>query len=497
MSKKALLAFDTDRIKDYVFATDRLNEIRGASSNLDILNREKMLEEVHRIDSNARKIYALGGAGLFVVEANKADAAHLAVERAYRADSGGAASVTGTNVKLPDDFGDQSDVRKLFKLLQLRLRIAKDRPIANPAAISLPFVRPCDACGEFPAKHTVKRHNETRLLCEACKQRQLGRTYWDQYAPKGLSGIWPEDFSELGEHSSPRGYIGLIYADGNAMGREAEQQPTLADLERFAHGVDRALKQASDDAVMAHLDMRKENFVPLLQGGDDLVMLTRAQSAIEVAITLTDEFCEYTEHNLGKRLSLSVGVVLAHATFPFRVMLELAESALKFAKKEAVKRELPAEERGLINFMVISSANHVDFKSYYEQTLEDIDGHPRTMVRTRRPYTPSELRNLIAKARDLRQPPRNKLQILAECVFMSFEQSRLEGLVALHRWRDGQTEGMKREQVDTLWNLVGQGESNKFPWRVVDVANNIYETPLLDLVEIFDFVKGADDVYDI
>jgi hypothetical protein len=79
----ALVAFDTDRIKDYVFATDTLKEIRGASARLDKLNRQLMPRLVKQYDSGSDQIYAHGGAGLFVVEADCADEVRLAVERAY------------------------------------------------------------------------------------------------------------------------------------------------------------------------------------------------------------------------------------------------------------------------------------------------------------------------------------------------------------------------------------------------------------------------------
>lgn len=41
---KTLVALDTDHIKRYVFATNKLKEIRGASSILDHLNRILMKE---------------------------------------------------------------------------------------------------------------------------------------------------------------------------------------------------------------------------------------------------------------------------------------------------------------------------------------------------------------------------------------------------------------------------------------------------------------------
>ena len=40
----SLIAFDTDHIKRYVFATEKLKEIRGASSLLDYLNRIVMTQ---------------------------------------------------------------------------------------------------------------------------------------------------------------------------------------------------------------------------------------------------------------------------------------------------------------------------------------------------------------------------------------------------------------------------------------------------------------------
>ena len=39
VGKRFLVALDTNHIKQYVFATDKLKEIRGASSILDNLNR--------------------------------------------------------------------------------------------------------------------------------------------------------------------------------------------------------------------------------------------------------------------------------------------------------------------------------------------------------------------------------------------------------------------------------------------------------------------------
>ncbi len=485
-----LLAFDTDRIKDYVFATDTLKEIRGASALLDQLNRERMQHIIAQIDSGARLIYAQGGGGLFLVAADKADAARLAVEQAYRKYSGQAASITGVTLDLPSGFDEQSPSQSLLKLLQFRLRQAKDQIPSALSLTSLPYLRHCDACGEFPAADCLNEFGEQKLLCRACRNRRLvKRGVWERLQGGGLSpGRLPQDFNEIGKASNPSGYIGLLYADGNGMGREIEACATLSKVSQFANAVDGALHRAVCDVICNHLAPENGVFpcVPLLLGGDDLVMVTRAQSAIDAAIELTEKFGEYTQQCRNKRLSLSVGVVLAHAKFPFRTMLDLAESALKFAKREAVKRQL-TNDRSLINFMVISNANHLDFKSFHSETLKyQPDPQQSAWWRTQRPYTPADLRELVRTARVLKDAPRGRLQALGECVFLTPEQAKLEGATTLMRWQGNSESGRNFDQVKAVKALLPQ--ASEFPW---DVSNR--STPLFDLVELFNFVKDGKD----
>jgi hypothetical protein len=54
----SLVALDTNHIKGYVFATDKLKEIRGASSILDRLNRRAMRKLALSEDPEAIEIYA-------------------------------------------------------------------------------------------------------------------------------------------------------------------------------------------------------------------------------------------------------------------------------------------------------------------------------------------------------------------------------------------------------------------------------------------------------
>jgi len=486
----SLLAFDTDRIKDYVFATDTLREIRGASALLDELNRGEMAQEVTAADPSAWTVYANGGSGLFVIDEDSVAEAQGRVARRYRERSRGAASITGVSVPLPAAFDPKKDkVVEFTRQLQYALRLAKDVPPDALSLPTLPFLRPCDSCGEQPAAASEPNFGDPILICEACRERRRQNDgLWERLRAGGApDGIPPDDFGQLGELSRPRGYLGLLYADGNGMGKIVAGIRTLPELQRFATGADAALTGATADAISTHLPPRNGSVPcqPLFLGGDDLVMVTGADSALRVAITLAEQFSERSQQETGHRLTLSVGVIIAHARFPFRILLRIAESALKFAKQAGASRKLA--DRTLVNFLVISSANHLDFDSYYHESLAvpAASGRP-ALLRTLRPYAPAELRRLLNTAVALRTAPHGRIQALGECPYLSRQRAILEGLTILHRWRAEAQGGARVREVQAVLDLVdaaGPGTS-LFPWRS---EPNEWRTPVLDLAEVFEF----------
>ena len=498
---KSLIAFDTNKIKNYVFATGTLKEIRGASALLDRLNRVDM----PRL-AGGKTIYANGGAGLFVVDTD-GDEVIKTVGKAYR-DQTLTASITGAMVALPED---ESNVQAQLETLRYRLRAKKDGFRSFELPVSHPLLHPCDSCGTQYATDYV----DGEMLCSSCqKKRQEDarvkadiRRWTSGTAKPDTQRLWgrlirqlgnlgypitdhdrPEDFDTLGEVSSPKGYMALIYADGDGMGREIEAITDLQEMNRFADAVDGALYQSVSEAIAAHLVPQGKTwpFDILLLGGDDLVMVTQAQSGIEVALHIVERFPALTENWLGKRLNLSATVVLAHIKYPIGPLLQLAESSLKFAKKEAVRRRLAGEtlDGGLLNFLVVSSANHLDFDEYYRQVLKSEENRGQTVLyRTQRPYTAAGMADLVAQIRKVRsRVPRAKLEQLRAAVFQSRMQGTLDAMMAVLRLRRND------EQRKTLLELVGTGlnEQIYLPW--IKRGKNDWTTPVLDIVELLDFI---------
>lgn len=266
----------------------------------------------------------------------------------------------------------------------------------------------------------------------------------------------------------------------------------------FARAVDGAAYQAVVEAVAHHLHPVPSlsglifPFDILLLGGDDVVLVTAAHQALEVALTLVESFSQGTEGRLGRSLRLSATVILAHARYPFAALLKLAEGGLAFAKREAAARQRrgePARE-GLINFLVVSSTNHLDFNTYVERVLR-----PRpplsqeALDRTLRPYTTSDFRRLLRAARVVADGPRTRVQQLRQACFLDHMNGRIEALSALLRWPESEGKREPLRLVADFARSAGGGEV-QFPWFSSGQQGQppIWRTPVADVAEIFDFV---------
>src|SRR5947209_1053943 len=109
--RRSLVALDTDHIKEYVFGTDKLKEIRGASSLLDYLNRIVM-EELAKLDpsfDDRCRIYANGGSGLFLIDADKAYPFGRMVQGAFRDVTGSGSTITYIVQELPEGVPEDID----------------------------------------------------------------------------------------------------------------------------------------------------------------------------------------------------------------------------------------------------------------------------------------------------------------------------------------------------------------------------------------------------
>lgn len=581
---KVLIAFDTNHIKGYVFGTDTLKEIRGASSRLDRLNRDKMTKLAE--DFQATPIFTNGGAGLFLVDSNEqAEKFGKQVQKVYREDTGGGSSITyAIQLVLEDTQNNQIDLMKReipdpLALMRYKLRRQKDDTSNIITFPSHPFMYLCESCGvEYASLIESDEHSQ---VCQSCNnKREDNRTVKksierylhhqsDFQTFRANSPLWaevienlqhlnydfpdrvdrPQDFNEFSLFKGAKDYMAVIYADGNNMGQEIEKIVELGKLSLFAENIDSSVKLAVSNAIADYLQVKRHMksetvlhdgqevslfpFDILLLGGDDVVMVTPASVALDVALTITREFHELTKEIDPKHegYTLSVGVVLAPVKYPFGLLLDLAETTLKFAKDEAAKRRLDFEkdeaerrrlkpeteerkynETGMINFTTVLGSTSRDFKKVYgflKSTQEEKKRTERSFYATLRPYNTQQLRILLNKIREGHRKGlgRTKLQQLREAILeMNLTASQSNARALWRNWKSEQRDFV----IDCLYEFANLYQHERFrpddptslsydrpfPWFADGEdrlkKRKIYRTSLLDFVELYDFVTGEE-----
>jgi hypothetical protein len=522
-----LLTLDTDMVKNYVFATSKLREIRGASALLDEINEIRIPE----IIGPDRVVYAGGGTALAELkDFNEADALIKKIERLYRRETI-SAEVTGAWIEVPDppvSFGEAVNE------LNYKLRARKEAKLPRRSMVTSPVLKVCESCGLYPAA----RRSETKdkLICDPCAlKRQASRRVRDtddeevsrlaqilDYAhwQDKWSGVnkknAPQDFNDIGAVATPKGYIGFIYCDGNRMGDLLSKLKTRESFKEFSKGVREILQKMTFDALLTYFsDQRylpdQEKFILPFEiifiGGDDMVLVVAADQAIELTIYLCQEFERRSQllleqvgiADLRKHLSLSAAVVLAHASLPIYHLQSIADDLLKSAKRESQRRmEADDAEVGHIDFHVVTASaseapllmRKTDWtREDAVRSTEPADSPKRIIRLTERPYTAEELERLVGRIRALKQTgfPGSKLQMLYESILGG---SKVQAMFtwAFVAGRARRNKEPEKDQMRNLFEFFLEGTGPViWPWRERQPGR--LSTPMLDAAELYDFTR--------
>jgi hypothetical protein len=315
VAKRSLVAFDTRHIKRYVFPTDKLKEIRGASSLLDYLNRSGMEDAAKEVGVEVKKVYANGGSGLFLVYDDKEAGKRFGrrVQQKYRSTTFEGASVTFAVQEIPESVANvwEDDIQETLDLLYTRLEMKSNREEDIIGLPSHPLLLTCYSCGVRYAETSdddERRDVGSRdnRYCWTCRQKReedgtvkRGIDHITnaivEHRKKGLQGevalpdtkeirhsfVWgellcklpknynfqdnperPSDFNELRGISGGKDYFAVIYADGNGMGTVMQDQHSLKARQEKAQLIDGAVYQALRAAVAEHLPVVQEKNLP-------------------------------------------------------------------------------------------------------------------------------------------------------------------------------------------------------------------------------------------
>lgn len=366
----------------------------------------------------------------------------------------------------------------------------------------LPVLAPCEWTGRGLASDIVKRGNKADKDYEEpevsldVKQRDRASERAEQWETKDVASLLssrtklralkrPQELQEL----VGNGYLALIQADGNDVGRGLKERPDIGKAEYFHTNrvlLRRAVAKAIDDALDRDEKRRakeiaaaqRENkepkvFAPLtpsMLGGDDLLLVTRAEIALPFVLSLCAELEALQKNSTSFKLTLGVGVVIAKHTIPIHRLHEVAEQLAASAKRRY--RGLDAEKKcSVVDWAVFTTAwvddpTEVRRRDWLRGSNNDLRVLSQRPVDVLGEHRVDSLQGLVRGAQQLAraQAPRSQLRYLVD----QLPRGRALSDLAFAELPQGVKGALAEAGV-------------KEPWRP---AGNASVTALLDLVEV-------------
>lgn len=511
-----VVVIDTPSIKNYVFGTDPLNEVRGASARLDTLNQDETEQCLaDQLGSERVKcIYANGGSAQFLIHESELADVRMACKsmvQHIREHTGGEVGVV-YGIALLKDNTSYTDYTEAVQMAHFQLRCQREFATSQRSAALIPLMMECESASYLPAADID--NNDGDILSHASyEKRQHGSDarqhgLWKQWMEdlKKQEQSWPsneywdklrcESLTDIGDCSSWNGYIGLVYADGNGMGKIIKALNSPHTYRQFSIIIDESIREACFTALnqvskseINNVQEALRNQKPfkslpadiLLLGGDDLLVVLPADRSLDFAQQATEEFQRLTQEKINdlkdeetrsffheqsnnEGFTISCGVAIAKSNYPFYLLLDLAGDLLKNAKrKDSLYLHSEADSVSRIDFHVVAGANSYALTQVRKETYLTEAKEPRTL----RPLSCQQLEQLRENVQELRAAgfPHSKLHALQEAALSpNHIQASMHIQEIFARCQHGQDRSQRRALWESIDSMCPKGYSFEFPW---------------------------------
>ncbi|MEQ9406516.1 MAG: hypothetical protein RIK87_02275 [Fuerstiella sp.] len=389
-------------------------------------------------------------------------------------------------------FADAASQLLRTRVPGLRFCISIDEePLTRSQAhlsTELPVLAPCEWTGRGLASEPIKQGKDEHHVSldvarrhEAARNAEGGNTKDIASllsAKTKLPQLGPvQELQELVGNS----YLALIHADGNSVGAHARRIDAEGERAAFFHEnrvlLRRALKEPIDEACDRDEPGKNESpapLVPLMLGGDDLLLISRARIALPFVVKLCEVLDSLQKSSTGFKLTLGVGVVIAKHTIPIHRLNEVVEQLASSAKRRFRGFvEVGEAKRSVVDWAVYSTAWVDDPDEMRRRDWLRGSGN-NLRVLSQRPVDVlgrdiDSLQGLVDGAEKLKDAPRSQFRYLVD------QLPRGRALAEL---------AFAELPQEAKGPLAKAGVEE--PWRV---AGNASITPLLDLVEISEIAR--------
>jgi hypothetical protein len=337
---KYLYGASVQGIQEFIFKTNKLKEIIGASKIVEDMDKINF-QEKYNLKEKPEKL--LQAAGNIRLKFNNIEDLEKVVKNFPKDIMLKAYGITISQAVVEDTDNYKEDSMELERKLKIQ---------RNKVSIPLDF-------------HFNILKQNPRTATPAIKKDK------DEYLDKATSQkikFCPVDDEnkELKDISNKKNKIAIIHADGNGLGQII---PKLKNIPEFSTNLNDATNEAYNKAKET---IKNDKIRKIILGGDDMTVICSADYALEFTKIFLSEFERLTIEKTKYQLTACAGITYCNEKYPFHYAVKLAEELCSHAKKDskdfAKEKNLPLAPSSLM-FHNIQSSNVESFSKFIDDEL--------------------------------------------------------------------------------------------------------------------------------
>ena len=438
MSTKCIVVLGTVSVQRYIFQSNRLKEIIGASYLAKYWFDDGLIQAIQQtgcslekaawnaykenpsisqsevkenVDVDVNIIYIGGGNAVLLCKDK--NTAFKVVERWSRdllKNAPGLRPAVG--------YGEVNDsLLKAYNNAREHLNRCEEALPFGAELGSLPVVRSCTTTGLPASRISIEENQRTDWISQtaASKREQIGTEKAPGIAQRYITNVFKSVLNgnkrfaldldaELGG-SEGQSYMAVVHADGNGMGnllknavKDAEDDTEfLHNIRAFSASVASLSKNAYENTLLHFRDLlplkgliEKDNIFPLrpiVYGGDDLTFVCDGRVGLHLTQHYLQEFTK-EKINIGNediQIDACAGVAIVHTKFPIAQAYHFAEELCGLAKTH--RRDENNLEGSWLDFHIIQagltgSVNTIRNAQYRSLTGQKLHQRPYQLGET-------------------------------------------------------------------------------------------------------------------
>ncbi len=334
-------------IQEYIFATNQLRDIVGASEIIKSLEKKFKND----VDKHHGKII-LNAAGNFKAVFDTKEQMQELVKDFTKYVMQNAYGITISQAVV--EINNKEDITKDdYKKLDDNLKIQRNKP-------TIPLDLGISILEQAPKTARPLYGKRAEKLDVSTSQKQKKYSNW--FNNKRKENPSYKEIKDISNLSNNKNKIAVIHADGNGLGQLV---PLLkSKISSFSKKLDDATNEAFEKASEGYEDKIREAIL----GGDDLTVICNA----DVALDFIQKYLENFEENTSKidelkgltdKLTACAGIAYCNDKYPFHYAVSLAEELCSEAKDKSKR------EKSCIIFHNIQSSNFQSWEKFEEDEL--------------------------------------------------------------------------------------------------------------------------------